>query len=78
MTRPERDLWTLFPAAALLGFAGWVALIVETDGMAAAIVFVTGFLGVTWRACRSYHRFHRKVAESAQLDQFDDLKWMSE
>lgn len=49
------DLWTLFPATALLGFAGWVALMVSAGDPAAVILFVAAFLGAAWKACRWYH-----------------------
>lgn len=81
MTPPERDPWTILPAAGLLGFAGWVALLVETKDVAAAIVFVTGFLAVVWRACRWYQQVRQHVNElmatREQPDHLDDPKWMS-
>lgn len=67
MMRPERDLWTIFPVAALLGFAGWVALMVKTGDAAAVIVFVTIFLGATWRAVQRYHQLREEMAERERL-----------
>lgn len=79
MTRAERDLWTILPAAGLLGFAGWVALLVETENVAAAIVLVTGFLVAAWRVCRWWHQIRRHVDElraaREQADRLDDPKW---
>jgi cell division protein FtsW (lipid II flippase) len=62
MTPPERDLWTLFPVAALLSFAGWVALMVETADVGAAMVLVALFLGLTWRARVRWQQFRDAVA----------------
>lgn len=50
-----QDAWTIFPAAALLTFAGWVALMVETTDPAVAVLFVAAFLGAAWKACRWWH-----------------------
>jgi hypothetical protein len=76
MNRPERDLWTLFPAAALLGFAGWVTLMASTGDPAAVIVFVTIFLAGAWRFCQKHHEFRREIAECEELLQRSE--WMSE
>lgn len=76
MKATERDLWTLLPVVGLLGFAGWVALMVETGGVAAAIVFVTAFLWVAWRACQKHHEIRRAIAERRELLQRSE--WTSE
>lgn len=76
MNRPARDLWTLFPVAALLGFAGWVALMVETADVAAAILFVAAFLAAAWKAQRWYHEIRHDIAERRELRQRQE--WMSE
>lgn len=82
MTRPERDLWTLFPAVALLSFAAWVVLMTANGDPAAVIVFVTGFLAAAWKACRWYQQVRQHVdelmARREQLAHLDDPKWMSE
>src|ERR1044072_4793040 len=77
MNQPKRDLWTLFPAAALLSFAGWVALMASTGDPAAVIVFVTIFLAGAWRACERWYQFRDAMAAAraatAELSEWRDL-----
>lgn len=66
MTRS--DVWTMFPVAALLGFAGWVTLMATTGDPAAVVLFVAVFLAGAWKVCRWYH----------QVDEVDEHSFLEE
>lgn len=71
----KSDVWSLFPVAALLGFAEWVALMVETTNVVGALVFVTLFLGAAWKACRWYHQVDEAAADEDLLLEQEPERW---
>ncbi|WP_157249703.1 hypothetical protein [Nonomuraea typhae] len=55
------DVWTLFPVAALISFAGWVVHMAANDDPMAVMLCVTLFLAAVWKLCRRYHEIRRNI-----------------
>ncbi|SPL94536.1 unnamed protein product [[Actinomadura] parvosata subsp. kistnae] len=61
---PPAEVWTILPTLALLGFAGWVALMASTGNPLGVVIFITGFLAATWRACQRWHALSAEIDEA--------------
>lgn len=74
MTRS--DLSTVFPVAALIGFAAWVVLLASTGDPGWVFLFVAAFLVATWRLCGAYYDAIAEREEQQELQELQD--WWSE